>query len=92
MTQARRSKACSGSSTTSSLAVTTTYLRRLDGQEDHSWAKVAEGDQDLALGRDRPPVRNLEDCSDRKALQPTIESSGVVLPHCDHEKTPRSGP
>ncbi len=26
----------------SSLAVTTTYLRRLEGQEDRSWAKVAE--------------------------------------------------
>ena len=26
----------------SSLAVTTTYLRRLEGQEDKSWAKVAE--------------------------------------------------
>ena len=26
----------------SSLAVTTTYLRRLEGQEDQSWAKVAE--------------------------------------------------
>jgi integrase/recombinase XerC len=26
----------------SSLAVTTTYLRRLEGQEDNSWAKVAE--------------------------------------------------
>ena len=25
----------------SSLAVTTTYLRRLEGQEDRSWAKVA---------------------------------------------------
>ena len=25
-----------------SLAVTTTYLRRLEGQEDRSWAKVAE--------------------------------------------------
>jgi site-specific recombinase XerD len=25
----------------SSLAVTTIYLRRLEGQEDHSWAKVA---------------------------------------------------
>src|SRR5438270_12114067 len=25
----------------SSLAVTTTYLRRLDGQEDKTWAKVA---------------------------------------------------
>ncbi len=26
----------------SSLAVTTVYLRRLEGQEDRSWAKVAE--------------------------------------------------
>jgi integrase len=26
----------------SSLAVTTTYLRRLEGQEDRAWAKVAE--------------------------------------------------
>jgi len=26
----------------SSLAVTTTYLRRLEGQEDRSWEKVAE--------------------------------------------------
>ena len=26
----------------SSLAVTTTYLRRLEGQQDRSWAKVAE--------------------------------------------------
>ena len=26
----------------SSLAVTTTYLRRLEGQEDRSWAAVAE--------------------------------------------------
>jgi len=26
----------------SSLAVTTTYLRRLEGQEDRSWGKVAE--------------------------------------------------
>jgi len=26
----------------SSLAVTTTYLRRLEGREDRSWAKVAE--------------------------------------------------
>ena len=26
----------------SSLAVTTTYLRRLEGTEDRSWAKVAE--------------------------------------------------
>ena len=26
----------------SSLAVTTTYLRRLEGQEDHGWGKVAE--------------------------------------------------
>jgi hypothetical protein len=26
----------------SSLAVTTTYLRRLEGQEDRSWRKVAE--------------------------------------------------
>ena len=26
----------------SSLATTTTYLRRLEGQEDRSWAKVAE--------------------------------------------------
>jgi integrase len=26
----------------SSLAVTPTYLRRLEGQEDRSWAKVAE--------------------------------------------------
>jgi len=26
----------------SSLAVTTTYLRRLEGEEDRSWAKVAE--------------------------------------------------
>jgi len=26
----------------SSLAVTTVYLRRLEGQEDKSWAKVAE--------------------------------------------------
>ena len=26
----------------SSLAVTTTYLRRLEGQEDRSWTKVAE--------------------------------------------------
>jgi integrase len=26
----------------SSLAVTTTYLRRLEGQEDTSWSKVAE--------------------------------------------------
>ena len=26
----------------SSLAVTTTYLRRLEGQEDTSWGKVAE--------------------------------------------------
>src|SRR6266542_1596258 len=26
----------------SSLAVTTTYLRRLEGQEDKAWAKVAE--------------------------------------------------
>ena len=26
----------------SSLAVTTTYLRRLEGQEDRSWAKVAD--------------------------------------------------
>jgi len=25
----------------SSLTVTTTYLRRLEGQEDRSWAKVA---------------------------------------------------
>ena len=26
----------------SSLAVTTTYLRRLEGQEDRGWARVAE--------------------------------------------------
>jgi integrase len=26
----------------SSLAVTTTYLRRLEGVEDHSWERVAE--------------------------------------------------
>lgn len=26
----------------SSLAVTTTYLRRLEGQEDKAWTKVAE--------------------------------------------------
>jgi integrase len=26
----------------SNLATTTTYLRRLEGQEDKSWAKVAE--------------------------------------------------
>ena len=26
----------------SSLAVTTTYLRHLEGEEDRSWAKVAE--------------------------------------------------
>ena len=26
----------------SSLAVTSTYLRRLEGQEDHGWGKVAE--------------------------------------------------
>ena len=26
----------------SSLAVTATYLRRLEGQEDQGWAKVAE--------------------------------------------------
>src|SRR5215213_7809305 len=26
----------------SSLAVTTTYLRRLEGQEDHGWSAVAE--------------------------------------------------
>jgi integrase len=26
----------------SSLAVTTTYLRRLEGQEDHGWVAVAE--------------------------------------------------
>ncbi|MBI4284070.1 MAG: site-specific integrase, partial [Chloroflexi bacterium] len=26
----------------SSLAVTTVYLRRLEGQEDHNWGKVAE--------------------------------------------------
>ena len=26
----------------SSLAVTTTHLRRLEGQEDHGWGKVAE--------------------------------------------------
>ena len=25
-----------------SLAVTTTYLRRLEGQEDHGWGRVAE--------------------------------------------------
>ena len=39
----------------SSLAVTTTYLRRLEGQEDQSWAKVAEGDRGLVC--DAPPIQ-----------------------------------
>ncbi len=56
----------------SSLAMTTTYLRRLEGQEHQTWAKVAEAVGDLALRRDRHPVRDVEDCSGGKALQPAI--------------------
>ena len=39
----------------SSLAVTTTYLRRLEGQEDQSWAKVAEAI--LGLVCDAPSIQ-----------------------------------
>ena len=35
----------------SSLAVTTTYLRRLEGQEDRSWARVAEAIGSNSMGR-----------------------------------------
>src|SRR6185436_18074552 len=39
----------------SSLAVTTTYLRRLEGQEDRSWAKVAEA---IGLSSQRAVLAN----------------------------------
>ena len=61
----------------SSLAVTTTYLRRLEGVEDHSWERVAEAigvltailvlaaarDLRVALGRQGGAKRR--ECSDR---------------------------
>ena len=51
VTPGSRSKTCPGSSIHSSLAVTTTYLRRLEGQEDRSWSKVAEGRSGSSLSR-----------------------------------------
>jgi hypothetical protein len=85
----------------SSLAVTTTYLRRLEGQEDRSWAKVAEaigvlGQQvanqglDFARRRRRPQGTLLNSKQELWAdwfphSQPSVISHPLQLFGCSRE-------
>ncbi len=63
----------------SSLAVTTTYLRRLEGQEDQSWVKVAEGRSGSSLSM--RPASSFTSSKLSGAMTETADAHVARQPH-----------